>query len=372
MDALAIDTLDHAALSGVLTVDLAALRANWRLMAERSAPAVCGAVVKADAYGLGAAEVAPALYREGCRHFFVAHLMEAAALRPFLPPDVTLYVLNGLMPGGEAFAAAQGFVPVLNSLEQVRRWAQVARKRSERLPGVLQFDTGMSRLGLSPHEAATLHEAPDLLDGLDLRFVMSHLASADEPESAQNGDQLLAMQSAAEAFGGAPICFANSGGVLLGGAYLGAMVRPGIALYGASPRANGPNPMKPVVSLSIRVIQTRSVPPGARIGYSGTHVAAQPMRLATLAAGYADGLPRSLSSRGSAWFEGARLPIVGRVSMDSMTIDISALPPGGLGLGSLVELVGDHQRLEDLARDAGTISYEILTSLGRRYQRVYR
>jgi alanine racemase len=357
--------------TGVLTIDLAALRANWRFMAERASPAVCGAVVKADAYGLGAAEVGVALYREGCRHFFVAHLAEALALRPVLPSDVTLYVLNGLMPDGEALTAAQCFVPVLNSLEQVRRWACTAAERGERLPCVLQFDTGMSRLGLSADEAAELRADPGLLAALDLRFVMSHLASADEPENEQNLDQLAAMQVVEPNFAGTPVSIANSGGVLLGSAWLGAMVRPGIALYGGNPRASGPNWLRQVVKLQVRVIQTRTVAAGARIGYSGTHVAATPMRLATIAAGYADGLPRSLSSHGAAWFEGVRLPIVGRVSMDSVTLDISKLRPNSLTLGSLVELIGEDQSLEDLARDAGTISYEILTSLGRRYQRLY-
>ncbi len=312
------------------------------------------------------------LLKEGCHHFFVAHLMEAAALRSALPSDVTLYVLNGLLPGGEAYAAAQGFTPVLNSLEQVRRWARMAGERGGRLPAVLQFDTGMSQLGLGPDEVAELRREPKLLEGLELRFVMSHLASADEPDSLQNANQLAVMQSVAGIFEGIPVCFANSGGVMLGGSYLGATVRPGVALYGANPRARGPNPMKPVISLQVRVIQTRTIPAGAKVGYSGTHVASRQTRLATIAAGYADGLPRSLSSRGSAWYDGVRLPIVGRVSMDSVTIDVSALPPGAPRLGALVELIGPSQTLEALAADAGTISYEILTSLGSRYQRIYR
>jgi len=364
------EAFDPAALSGVLTIDLAALRANYRALAERVAPAGCGAVVKANAYGLGVLKAAPALFAEGCRHFFVAHLLEAAELRPHLPAEATLYVLNGVLPGGEDFAAAQGFVPVLNSREQIRRWSETAARRGERLPAILQFDTGMSRLGLSPEEAAELLEAPAKLAPLDIRFVMSHLASADEPESAQNSDQLAGMQAIAAHFGQA-ISFANSGGVMLGPAYHGALARPGIALYGGNPQPGAPNPMRPVVSLAVRVIQTRSVPAGARVGYGATHVAKGPARLATLAAGYADGLPRSLSPRGSAFFGGARMPIVGRVSMDSMTVDASALAPDALRLGTLVELIGANQTVDALAADAGTISYEILTSLGKRYQRVY-
>src|SRR5690606_9050334 len=167
-------------------------------------------------------------------------------------------------------------------------------------------------------------------------------------------------------------CLANSGGIFLGRDYHGVIVRPGIALYGGAPTAGVTNPMEPVVSLDVAVVQTRTVPAGTRVGYSATHATAGPARLATIAAGYADGLPRSLSGRGAAYCDGVRLPIVGRVSMDSITIDIATLPEGRLRLGSLVEIIGPHQSLEELARDAGTISYEILTSLGHRYRREYR
>lgn len=357
---------------GVLTVDLSALAANYRLLCQRAGAARVAGVVKADAYGLGAMRVAPALHAAGCRDFFVAQFAEALALKPALGADAQLYVLNGLQPGAEPACAEAGIVPVLNSLEQIDNWSRVARTHESGLPALLQFDTGMSRLGLSPEDAVALAAAPERLAGVRVLGVMSHLACADDPLNAQNADQLTAMRHVAQGFPGAALSFANSGGIFLGKDYQGALVRPGIALYGGAPTPSRPNPMQPVVRLDVRVIQTRTVPAGTRIGYGGVHVTRGECRLATLASGYADGLPRSLSDRGAAYAGAIRLPIVGRVSMDSLTIDITALPPGALGLGSLVELIGPHQTLDALARDAGTISYEILTGLGTRFHRVYR
>ncbi|MBB3771680.1 alanine racemase [Angulomicrobium tetraedrale] len=357
---------------GILTIDLGALAANYRALQARVGAARVAGVVKADAYGLGALRVAPALYAAGCRDFFVAHLSEARVLRPALGPDARLYVLNGLQPGAEPAAAEAGIVPVLNSLEQIERWSRLAGAQRRTLPALLQFDTGMSRLGLAPDEVEALIAAPARLEGVRVLHVMSHLASADEPDNAQNAAQLVEMQRFARAFPGVEMCFANSGGVFLGPDYHGTLVRPGIALYGGAPVAGIANPMAPVVRLEVRVIQTRAVPAGARVGYGGAHVTVGERRLATIAAGYADGVPRHLSDRGAAYLGATRLPMVGRVSMDSLTLDVTELPPGTLRLGSLVELIGPHQTLEDMASAAGTIAYEILTRLGTRYHRVYR
>jgi alanine racemase len=367
---IAVQAIDPVA-SGYLTIDLGAIRRNYLKLTETLAPARAAAVVKADAYGLGARPVAQAIYEAGCRDFFTAHFSEAVALRPVLADDATLYVLNGLQPGNETSCAEAGIVPVLNSLEQLRRWSDTAKAIGERLPAALQFDTGMSRLGLSPAEQLQLKS--ELADAglIDIRFIMSHLASGDEADSAQNTEQLAEMQRIAGEFPDLPVCFANSGGVFLGKTYHHLMARPGIAIYGGNPTPGAANPMEPAVSLRIAVIQTRTVPAGAKVGYGATYVAAREMRLATIAAGYADGLPRSLSDRGAVYFGAVRLPIVGRVSMDSMTVDISALPEGTITLGSLVEMIGPHQTLDDLAQAAGTISYEVLTSLGQRYTREY-
>lgn len=357
--------------TGHLTIDLSALVRNYRTLGAMLAPARAAAVVKADAYGLGAERVARALYEAGCRHFFVAQFIEASRLRPLLARDAQLFVLNGLQPGRETACAESGIIPVLNSLEQWRRWSATARALGRRLPAVLQFDTGMSRLGFPPEERPALADALRDDGNVEILFIMSHLASADEPDHAQNGDQLAEMARIAGEFAGFDMSFANSGGIFLGNPYHGVIARPGIALYGGAPTAGQPNPMEPVVRLDVAVIQTRTVPTGARIGYSGAHVARAETRLATIAAGYADGLPRSLGDRGAVYYQGIRLPIVGRISMDSITVDATALPDGTLRLGSLVEVLGPHQTLEDVARDAGTISYEILTRLGHRYDRRY-
>ncbi len=361
-----------AGASGHLTIDLAALKRNYRKLSAAVAPATATAVVKADAYGLGAEQVSKALHAQGCRHFFVAHLLEALKLRPLLPNDTHIFVLNGLQPGAEITCANADIVPVLNSLEQFRRWSFTAEKLGRVFPAVLQFDTGMSRLGIPPQERTALAAELKGCGNIEILFIMSHLACADEADNRQNADQLAEMRLITAEFPDLDVCFANSGGVFLGGDYHGVLARPGIALYGGAPTAARPNPMEPIVRLDVAVIQARTVPAGTRVGYGGAHVTSAKTRLATIAAGYADGLPRSLSDRGAVFYDGVRLPIVGRVSMDSITVDITALPEGTLSLGSLVEVLGPNQTLEDVAEAAGTISYEILTSLGRRYERRYR
>lgn len=356
---------------GILTIDLGAVRRNYRAIRDAAAPAVAAAVVKADAYGLGADRVVAALLKEGCRDFFVAHLEEALALRPVVGDAARLYVLNGLQPGTERLCADAGLIPVLNSLDHVANWSAVGLATERALPALLQFDSGMSRLGLSPDEARRLASEPSLLAGVQPLHVMSHLASADNPDDRQNRDQLRAIEATRALFPGLGLCFANSGGVFLGPEFRGDMVRPGIALYGGVPNPPAQGIISPVVRLDVPVIQTRTVPAGTRIGYGGDFVAPSEMRLAAIEAGYADGMPRHLGGVGAAWFEGVRLPMVGRVSMDSAVLDVSALPPGTLKLGSLVELIGPHQSLDQIAAAADTIAYEILTRLGRRYHRIY-
>ncbi|NLR98367.1 alanine racemase [Rhizobium sp. P38BS-XIX] len=357
---------------GCLTVDLSALCRNYEKLSRMVAPARTAAVVKADSYGLGAKQVSNALYGQGCRHFFVAHFIEALRLKPHLPRDASIFVLNGLLPGNESACVEAGIIPVINSLDQMKQWSETARSLQRRLPAVLQFDTGMSRLGIAPEDRREVSAFLETPSHLDVLFIMSHLASADETDNIQNRDQLAEMRRVADEFPNYDFSFANSGGIFLGEGFHGVLARPGIALYGGAPTSGIANPMEPVVRLEAAVVQTRTVPAGTRVGYGGVHVTKARIRLATIAAGYADGLPRSLSDKGSVYYKGVRLPIVGRVSMDSSTIDISALPEGTLSCGSLVEILGDHQTLEDLARDAGLISYEILTSLGHRFHRQYR
>ena len=359
---------EERAAGALLTVDLGAIDANYRLLRLRVGPASCGAVVKADAYGLGAAMVAPTLFAAGCRHFFVAHLDEALALRTTLPREVGLYVMHGVFEGGEAECAAHGIVPVSNSLAQLERWAAQARRTGRRLPTVLQIDTGMARFGFA---AADLAAARDVLEPLALAFTMSHLACADTPEHPANAAQLARFQAARALLPPAPGTLAASSGIFLDAGFHCDLVRPGAALYGVSPNPQLANPLRPVVRLDAKIVQLRNVPAGTPVGYGHTATTTTPARLATIAVGYADGYLRSGGNHGAAWFGDIALPVMGRISMDSIVLDASDLPQGALKEGDMVELIGPHRSVDAVAADAGTIGYEILTSLGRRYYRRY-
>jgi alanine racemase len=353
-----------------LTIDLEALIANYRLIRAQVGPSAVAGVVKADGYGLGAVPVARALVEAGCRHLFVALLREAEELLPHVRGEAQVYVLNGLLPGDEALCAAIGAIPALNSLDQLARWSALGRAQERPLPALLQFDTGMSRMGLPPEHVDLLLATPGLLDHVDLRFILSHLACADEPGHQANGEQLARFRAMAARFPGVPLSFDNSGGSFLERGHFD-LVRPGIALYGGAPHG-GTNPMHPVVTLTARIAQLRNIPAGTGVGYGLTFHAARATRIATIPVGYADGWPRCLGNAGFAWIAGLRVPIVGRVSMDSMTLDVTDVPDADLYPGAPVELIGPHQSIDQVAADAGTIAYEILTQLSRRYDRVYR
>ncbi|MGV3478970.1 MAG: alanine racemase [Sphingobium sp.] len=356
--------------TGRLTVDLDAVRANFAAIAAHVAPAVCAAVVKADAYGLGAPFVASALYREGCRSFFVAHLSEALTIARVLAPDSEIFVLNGLEPGYEPLCADRGFIPVLNAPEQVGAWRALAIERGRALPAALQIDTGMSRLGMDLDCAVRLANDAALTEQLSLRLLMTHLACADTPDHPANADQLARFAAVRSLFPAVPASIANSAGAVLGDEYHFELVRAGLALFGTVSTGTGAVP-RPAVRLDARVIQLRTIEPGEGVGYGLAHIASSPQRLATLGIGYADGWPRSLSGCGAAWFKDVRLPIVGRVSMDCMTVDIGALPQDALRHGDFVELIGPNQSAVEVADDAGTIDHEILARLGTRFQRLF-
>lgn len=361
---------DEQHAGAVLTIDLRAIRQNYRLLAKMVGPDInCAGVVKADAYGLGAHRVAPALYQAGCRSFFVAQLDEGIDLRGHLPDDASIFVLNGLGNNSEGDCAEAGIVPVLNSLDQCDAWSACARKRGSLLPAAIQVDSGMSRLGLSPREVAILTGTPAL--GLDIRMVMSHLACADMPSHPANAYQLSAYQALAKHFPGARQSLANSSGIFLGRAFHHDVVRPGAALYGINPVPLQPNPMQPVVRLTAQVIQVRETEAGAHIGYGWDFHTEKPAQLATLSIGYADGLHRALGSKGVVTFQGRRLHIAGRVSMDSLTINLGDLAPDTLTRGTEVEIIGEHQSIDDLANAGDTIGYELLTGLGHRYKRIF-
>jgi alanine racemase len=347
-----------------LTVDLTALRHNYRIVADRAAPARVAAVIKADAYGLGARPICAALMQAGCRDFFVAHLGEALALEP-PPKDGTLYILNGLQPGEEDDCAQRSFVPVINSLEQAHRWRATAARSMRALPAVFQIDSGMTRLGLDEADLAVLAGTPGYFDAVPVRLVISHLACADEADHPANTRQRQRFVELSGLLPRAPLSLANSAGVFLGAGFTFDLVRSGLALLGVGAS------LKPVVQLHARVIQQRTVQPGAGVGYGLSFTTDRVMTLATVSMGYADGWPRRLGNFGRVCVDGMALPVVGRVSMDSFTVDASALPEGRLHLGDLVELIGPSQSLQTVARMAETIPYEILTGLGRRHPAVY-
>lgn len=344
-----------------LDIDLAAVVANWRTLAARHAGATAG-VVKADAYGLGAARVAPALAAAGCRHFFVAHLAEAIALRPLIG-DAFLAVLNGPVPGAEPAYRAHAITPVLGDLASLARW-----RDSGGGPAILHVDTGMSRLGLDEADWSALQATPSLRDGVPLAYVMTHLVSSEDPADPINETQQSRFAAIAAALPGVPTSFANSSGLFLDGC-ASDLARPGAALYGINPTPSAPNPMRPTVRLRARVLQIRAIPPGEPVGYNATWRATRPTRIATAGIGYADGYPRSLSNRGAAFFDGARLPLVGRVSMDLTTFDATDVP--GLAPGDWLDLIGPDLPVDAVAEAAGTNDYEILTRLGPRYVRTY-
>jgi alanine racemase len=359
-----------ARVGAVLEIDLLAITDNWRRLAARLKPgASCAAVVKADAYGLGVERVAPRLAATGCTLFFVATLDEGMALRRLLP-GAEIAVFNGLMPGTARDFHRARLIPVLNDLGQIAAWRGNAL--TQPLPAMLHLDTGMARLGLPPAEFNRLAESPGLLAGLELRAVLSHLACADEPAHEHNAAQLAAFRAALERLPPAATSLAASSGIFLGPDYHFDIARPGAALYGVNPLPNNPNPMAQVVRLKGRILQVRDVDSGNTVGYGAAHRMERTGRIATVAVGYADGWLRSSSHRGSAGIAGQRAPIVGRISMDLLTFDVTGIDPALVTPGAFVDLIDERHGVDAVAATAGTIGYEILTALGGRYYRVYR
>lgn len=369
------DQASCARAGAILTIDLDAVRANYRLLRERgqasAAQAACAAVLKADAYGLGMDKVAQALVREGCRSFFVAHLDEGIRLRQLVPEDCSIHVMHGAMPGAARDCLLHDLVPVLNDPGQVAEWRALARELGRHLPAALQVDTGMSRMGMAPLDLERLRQDPDWLRGIDLRLVMSHLACADEPAHPLNELQRQRFEEVRAMFPGVPASLANSSGVFLGGAWHFDLLRPGCALYGINPQPGHANPLAQAVSLAARVVQLRTVAAGDIVGYGARYVAPGERRIATIAIGYADGWLRALTGRSQAFVDGVAVPFAGTVSMDSITLDVTGIPEPRIAPGRTVDLLCPQQTVDDVALQAGTIGYEVLTRLGSRFHRRY-
>jgi alanine racemase len=349
-----------------LTVDLNALAANFALVRRLAGGVEVGPVVKADGYGLGAAAVARRLQAEGAEQFFVARVSEGEALRAILGAEPAILVLDGCPPGAAERLAAARLTPVLNSAAQIADW-RAGGPRSA--PLALHVDTGMSRLGLRADDLEALSAPGAGLDGGAVALVISHLSCASWPDHALNGRQQAAFAAVRAMFPQAQASLANSAGVFLGEPYHFDMVRPGVALYGGGPFGACDARLAPVATLEAPVLQLREVAAGESVGYGATFTAPSSMRIAIVAAGYADGVLRAQSPSGYGWLDGRRRALLGRVSMDLIAIDVS--DASDVRPGAMVELLGPHVALDDVAGWSGTISYEVLTRLSARAERRY-
>jgi alanine racemase len=369
-----VSSIEEASAGAVLTIDLGALAANWRLLRDKVAlntsPAECAAVVKADAYGIGLEPAARALAKAGCRTFFVAHLSEALRLRA-VDRTCTIYLLNGLPPGASENLARHDVRPVLSSLAEIQDWATLCKTRGVYLPAAIQFDTGINRLGVPSNLVEQVRPA---LDAFEPALLMSHFAES-EVVSPRNAAQIAAFEKVRASLPNIPASLCNSSGIFLAERPFFDLVRPGYALYGGNPTPNVSHPMRSVVSLHARILQVREVAAGERVGYGGEWIASRPSRLATLSIGYGDGLPRSGTAIGRSGIEAVvarrRCPFVGRLSMDLSIVDVTDLPEKAVMRGDLVEILGPTIGIDELGRKSATIGYEILTRLGHRYARRY-
>ena len=365
----------NAAATGCVTINLDQLARNWMGLADLVAPGRCAAVVKANAYGLGADRVIPALVRAGCTVLFIATPQEGYEARR-LAPQTDIYALDGLLPGSAESFARDAIRPVLSTLADIETWARLGARLGRPLPCGLHIDSGLNRLGLTARDARRLAADGALMSGIDVRLIMSHLACADNPTDPKNRDQLLAFETLTTLFPGIPRSLAASDGLMLGPAYHFDLVRPGYALYGGQASISNAAPVAPVLTVTARILAVNDVAPGESVGYAASWRASRPSRIATIAAGYADGVPRSASSSGGTacgyvLIAGHKVPIVGRVSMDLITADVTDLPAGALAVGDDAILLGAGLTIEDAGFAAGTIGYEILTRLGARFARRY-
>lgn len=361
--------------AGAVIVDLDQVADNWTALNRHVAPSRCAAVVKADAYGLGAEKVIPALCSAGADSLFVATLREAQQARK-LAPSATVFILDGLLPGTTAQTIASGAVPVLSTYEEVEEWGAAAPSRHEPLASAFHVDTGLNRLGMNAAAIRKLASNGHLMDRLSVKLVMSHLACADEPENAKNAQQLSVFNALQPILPSAPLSLAASDGLMLNKEFHFDMVRPGYAIYGGQAMPERQTPVAPAVEVYARILQIRDVVPGQTVGYSATYSPERMSRIAVIAAGYADGYLRHLSAAsgdvgGQVAIAGKLCPVVGRVSMDLITVDVTDLEDIEIKRGDWAEIIGPNITIEDVGRSSGTIGYEVLTRLSPRFHRTY-
>jgi alanine racemase len=360
---------------GTLTIDLGAIEANWRTLAHELLTVECAAVVKANAYGLGLEPVTAALAGAGCKTFFVADIAEARRVRS-RAREATIYVLDGFTPDwGDGFIEIKAR-PVINSTTELAEWDAFVGARSWRGGAAFHVDTGMNRLGITVDEAAALAPRAQT-ENHGITLLLSHLACAETPDHPLNAKQNKVFRELHMLYSGIPASLANSSGIFLGSSVHYDLARPGAALYGVNPTPGRPNPVKSVVELTGRILQLRSVGRDETVGYGATWTAKRASRIAVVALGYADGLMRAGSgtderSGGTAIVAGKRCPIVGRISMDLICVDVTDMPGGTVHRGDLATLIGADIPIDDVAAAAATIGYEILTRLGPRNHLVYR
>jgi alanine racemase len=365
--------INHENVGAILTIDLKAVANNWKVLASKMpSGTLCGAALKTDAYGLGAQKIASTLVWAGCKNYFVAYPFEGKAIRDVVG-DQQIFVLNGLIQGGEADLVANDLIPVITSKIGLKQWSDYAKKIGKKLKAAIHVDTGMVRLGIPTIEFVEMLEDISVFDGVEPVLIMSHLACADEKENPKNKQQLELFSNIVIAFRkffpNAKASFANSAGIYLGQEYHFDLARPGIGLYGGLP-AKGISDLQPVISLKARILQIQDAEPPQTIGYGASYKLDKKRKIATAAIGYGDGYFRSLSNSGIGYIENQPVPAVGRVSMDLTTFDITDVNKN-VNVGDYIDIINSNNTLEALANEAKTINYEVLTNLGKRYFRKY-
>lgn len=357
--------------SSILRIDLNSIANNWITLNKYSKSAECAGVLKADAYGIGMKYVAPKLVSVGCKTFFVANIEEAVELRKIIGEKCRIIELNGPTTSTISALLAFNIIPVLNSLPQIELWKNQAKKFQNNLSAVLHIDTGMNRLGLSAADLESLSKKPIDLECINIMLTMSHLACAEDPNNPKNYKQLELFQNLSGRLPKSPESIANSSGIFLTEEYHLDLVRPGAALYGINPTPNKENPMAEVITLKAKILQIRQIDSPETVGYGATFKASSQLMIATVSVGYADGYHRSLSNKGYGILGGVKVPIVGRISMDLLTVDVTNAPKELLKPEQWITLIGEEISLDQIAKSSGTIGYEILTSLGHRFHREY-